>query len=361
SYRRFHTPSIGFGASGSYFNDHLFTLLGFRQDRFNMRTDYGVVRALPGYSWSNNYIPGQSVASPAFYNVKADGTNYGLVLRVNDTLAFSYNRAKSFQFSVSDGAGLFTPGQIQTIPRGDGQDASVRLRLLGGRLEVNTTYYDNFQPNARVGPAPNVAIQDELTAIFGAGFNRSGQDYQTLNTKGYELELVANITRSWRLMINAATNKLALTERLPQLKGFQAAAKGQSKVTPLLDAFLLTFPEGVPSGGYTKTRANLLTRYDFHRGVLKGIYLGAGANWRQPTFRGNAVLVQGGTAQALWSPSYAVVNLLAGYRTKLLERPVTFALNVDNALNKEYYVSGAASTGRWGPPQNFRFSSTADF
>lgn len=361
SYRRFHTPSIGFGASGSYFNDHLFTLLGFRQDRFNMRTDYGVVRALPGYSWSNNYIPGQSVASPAFYNVKADGTNYGLVLRVNDTLAFSYNRAKSFQFSVSDGAGLFTPGQIQTIPRGDGQDASVRLRLLGGRLEVNTTYYDNFQPNARVAPAPNVAIQDELTAIFGAGFNRSGQDYQTLNTKGYELELVANITRSWRLMINAATNKLALTERLPQLKGFQAAAKGQSKVTPLLDAFLLTFPEGVPSGGYTKTRANLLTRYDFHRGVLKGIYLGAGANWRQPTFRGNAVLVQGGTAQALWSPSYAVVNLLAGYRTKLLERPVTFALNVDNALNKEYYVSGAASTGRWGPPQNFRFSSTADF
>ena len=361
TFRRFYTPSVGVGASGSYFNDHLFTLVGFRQDHFNMRTEWGVVQALPGYTWNNNYIPGQSQPSPQFYNVKADGSNYGAVLRINSMVAFSWNRGKSFQMSVGDGSGLFTPGQVQTIPRGQGQDASIRLTFLGGRLDVNTTYYDNFQPNARISPAPNVAIQDELTAIFGAGFNRAGTDYQTLKTKGYELELVANFTRNWRLMVNAATNKLALTERLPQLKGFQAAAKGQSKATPLLDAFLLTFPEGVPNGGYTKTRANLLTRYDFRQGTLKGFYLGGGVNWRQPTFRGNAILVQGGTAQALWSPSYTVVNLLAGYRTKLMEHPITFALNVDNALNREYYVSGSANIGRWGPPQNFRFSSTVDF
>ena len=361
TYRRFYTPSVGVGASGSYFKDHLFTLVGFRRDHFNMRTEWGVVQALPGYTWKNNYIAGQSQPSPQFYNVTADGSNYGAVLRVNDMLAFSWNRGKSFQMSVGDGSGLFTPGQVQTIPRGQGQDASVRLTLLGGRLEVNTTYYDNFQPNARISPAPNVAIQDELTAIFGSGFNRAGTDYQTLKTKGYELELVANFTRNWRLMLNAATNKLALTNRLPQLKGFQAAAKGLNNATPLLDAFLLTFPEGVPSGGYTKTRANLLTRYDFRQGALNGFYVGVGVNWREPTFRGNAVLVQGGTAQALWSPSYTVVNLLAGYRTTLLERPVTFALNLDNALDKQYYVSGAASSGRWGAPQNFRFSTRIDF
>ena len=237
----------------------------------------------------------------------------------------------------------------------------MRLTFLGGRLEVNTTYYKNYQPNARINPAPSVAIQDELTAIFGTGFNRTGQDYQTLNTSGYELEVVANFTRNWRLMLNASTNELALTNRLPQLKGFQAAAKAQNKATPLLDALLLTFPDGVPSAGYTKARGNVLTRYDFAQGALKGFYLGGGANWRQPTFRGNAVLVQGGTAQALWSPSYTVVNLLAGYRTKLFARPISFALNVDNVLNKEYYVSGAANIGKWGVPQNFRFSSVVEF
>ena len=142
----------------------------------------------------------------------------------------------------------------------------MRLTLFGGRLEVNTTRYKNFSPNARISPAPAVAILDEATAIFGTGFNRAGTDYQTLNTTGWEVEVVANFTRNWRLMLNGATNELAITNRLPQLKAFQAAAKAQSKATPLLDAFLLTFPEGVPSAGYTKARANVFTRYDFTQG-----------------------------------------------------------------------------------------------
>ena len=172
---------------------------------------------------------------------------------------------------------------------------------------------------------------------------------------------MANFTRNWRLMLNGATNELAITNRLPQLKAFQAAAKAQSKATPLLDAFLLTFPEGVPSAGYTKARANVFTRYDFTQGALKGIYVGGGANWRQPTFRGNAVTVQGGPLQPVWSPSYTVVNLLAGYTTKLWQRRVSFSLNVDNALNKNYYATVATNVASWGAPQNFRFSTTVDF
>ncbi len=361
TWRRFYIPSVSVGASGSYFNDHLFTLVGLRQDHFNMRTENGVVRALPNYTWINNYIQGQALPQVQFLNSKADGANYGGVLRVNDTLAFSWNHGKSFQISVGDGAGLYTPGTVQEIGTGEGQDASMRLTLFGGRLEVNTTHYKNYSPNARISPAPATAILDEATAIFGTGFNRAGTDYQTLNTTGWELEVVANITRNWRLMLNGATNKLAITNRLPQLKSFQAAAKAQSKATPLLDAFLLTFPEGVPSAGYTKARANMFTRYDFTHGALKGIYVGGGANWRQPTFRGNAVLVQGGTLQPLWSPSYAVVNLLAGYSTKLLQRRVSFSLNIDNALNKSYYATVATNVASWGAPQNFRFSTTVDF
>lgn len=361
TWRRFYIPSVSVGASGSYFKDHLFTLVGLRKDRFNMRTENGIVRALPNYTWVNNYLPGQALPQVQFLNSKADGANYGGVLRVNDTLAFSWNHGKSFQISVGDGAGLFTPGQVQTIGTGEGQDASMRLTLFGGRLEVNTTRYKNFSPNARISPAPAVAILDEATAIFGTDFNRAGTDYQTLNTTGWEMEVVANFTRNWRLMLNGATNELAITNRLPQLKGFQAAAKAQSKATPLLDTFLLTFPEGVPSAGYTKARANLFTRYDFTQGALKGFYVGGGANWRQRTFRGNAITVQGGTLQPVWSPSYTVANLLAGYSTKLLQRRVNFSLNIDNALNKSYYATVATNVASWGAPQNFRFSTTVDF
>jgi outer membrane receptor for ferric coprogen and ferric-rhodotorulic acid len=358
--RRFYIPSVGVGASGSYFNNHFFTLVGYRQDHFNMKTTVGAVQPRTD-AWVNENIPGAFAPNPAFVHYSVDGANYGVVLRINDMLAFSVNRAQSFRISAGEGSDLFTPGRKQEIQTGEGQDASIRLSLFGGRMEINTTYYDNFQPNARIAPAPVVAIRDEVAAIFPTTFNPTGQDYQHLRTSGYELELVGNLTRHWRLILNAATNKLVTENRLPLLHAFQAEAKTLGRPTPLLDAFLLTFPEGVPNAGYTKTRANIFTRYEFSTGPLKGLYIGGGANWRQPTFRGNAVVVQGGPVQALWSPSYFVGSALAGYRTKVFNRTTTFALNIDNVFAKDYYLSATTNTGSWGAPRGYRFAMTTDF
>jgi outer membrane receptor for ferric coprogen and ferric-rhodotorulic acid len=358
--RRFYIPSIGVGASGSYFNNHFFTLVGYRQDHFNMKTTVGAVQPVKN-GWVNEYIPGAFAPNPAFVHYSVDGANYGVVLRVNDMLAFSVNRAQSFRISAGEGSDLFTPGKKQEIQTGEGQDASIRLNLFRGRMEINTTYYDNFQPNARINPAPAIAIRDEVAAIFPTTFNPTGQDYQQLKTKGVELELVANLTRTWRLVLNGATNKLVTENRLPLLKGFQAEAKSLGRPTPLLDAFLLTFPEGVPNAGYTKTRANIFTRYEFPTGKLKGFYFGGGANWRQPTFRGNAAVVQGGPVQALWSKSYYIISALAGYRARIFQRTTTFALNVDNVFDKDYYLSATTTTGSWGAPRSYRFAMTTDF
>lgn len=358
--RRFYTPSVGVGASGSYFNNHLFTLAGYREDRFNMKSTFGAVQPIKD-QWVNEFIPGSFAPNPAFVHYKVNGSNLGAVLRVNDTLAFAYNRAKSFRISVGEGSDLFTPGIKQAIPTGEGQDASIRLTLFGGRMEFNTTYYDNYQPNARISPAPAINIRDELSATFGSAILVTGTDYQKLSTKGYEMELVANLTRTWRLILNGATNDLVTKDRLPLLKAFQAEAKAASKPTPLLDAFLLTFPEDVPTAGYTKTRINLFSRYEIPSGKLRGVYFGGGANWREQTFRGNAVVVQGGPVESLWSPAYYTVSLLGGYRTKVFDRMTTFALNVDNAFNKDYYLSATTTTGSWGAPRSFRFTMSVDF
>ena len=156
-------------------------------------------------------------------DLSVDGANYGLILRVNDLLAFGVNRAQSFRISAGEGSDLFTPGRKQEIQTGEGQDASVRLSLFGGRVELNTTYYSNFQPNARVSPAPAVAIRDEVSALFPGTFNPTGADYQQLRTSGVELELIANLTRHWRLILNGATNKLVTENRLPLLKGFNSS------------------------------------------------------------------------------------------------------------------------------------------
>jgi outer membrane receptor protein involved in Fe transport len=358
--RRFYTPSIGVGASGSYFHNHFFTLAGYREDHFNMKTTVGVPRIIEN-TWIVDQIPGAFAPNPAFVQYKVNGSNFGAVYRLNDIFALAYNHAQSFRISIGEGADLFTVGAKQSIPTGEGEDLTARFTLFKGRIELNTTYYDNYQPNARIAPAPAVAIRDEVTAIFPTTFNGVGQDYQKITTKGFELEAVANLTRFWRLSVNAATNKLVTEDRLPLLKGFQAAAKALNRPTPLLDAFLLTFPEGVPNAGYTKSRANIFTRYEFSKGLLKGIYIGGGANWRQPTFRGNADLNNDGIAEALWSPSYTIVNFLAGYRMRLVNRPTTFALNVDNILDKDYYLSATTSTGSWGAPRSFKFQMITEF
>ncbi|MEY4939269.1 MAG: hypothetical protein RIQ93_1004 [Verrucomicrobiota bacterium] len=357
-YRRFYTPSVGVGASGSYFNNHLFTLVGFRRDHFNMKTLFGAPRAL-----ENEWVVDEIAAfnNEVFAQYKVDGKNYGVILRLNDTFAFGYNRAQSFRISAGEGNPAYLQGQRQGMQTGEGQDLSARLSLLGGRLELNTTYYDNFQPNARFAPAPAIAIRDEIAAIFPTTFNSAGQDLQTTRTKGVEVEMVANITRAWRLMFNAATNKVVTEDRAPFLKSFQAGAKGLNQPTPLLDAFLLTIPDGVPNAGYTKLRANFFTRYSFSQGRLKGFYAGGGANWRDQTFRGNAVAVQGGPVVALWSPSYYIVTALAGYQTKLFNRPTSFAVNISNFLDKSYYLSATTTTGSWGAPRAWRLTMITDF
>ena len=111
----------------------------------------------------------------------------------------------------------------------------------------------------------------------------------------------------------------------------------------------------------TKRKFNVFTRYEIPSGFAKGLYIGGGANWRDKTFRGNGTIVQGGPVTELWSPSYYLVSVLAGYRTKLLNRPTTFSLNVDNVLNKDYYVSVLSNTGSWGAPRSYRFSTSVEF
>lgn len=359
--RRFYTPSLGVGAAGSYFNNHLFSLVGVRRDEFNMKSTVGAPRPQAN-TWIVDEVPG-GFSNPQYVNYRFTGSNYGGVVRINDMLAFSFNQAKSFRLSLGDGGNGYVVNTKQGIPYGEGRDIGVRLSLFEDRLEFNTTYYENYQPNGRITPLGTAQqnVKDELSAIFPTTFDTTGTDLQKITTSGFETEVVANLTKGWRVMLNFATNEIVTEDRLPQLKNFQAEAKAQNRPTPLLDALLATFPDGVPTAGYTKTRMNVFTRYDFKQGALKGFYVGGGANWRGETFRGNSDLNQDGIAEELWSPSYALISLLAGYQTKILNRPTTFSVNVSNLLDKDYYRSAATGSGSWGDPRSFRFTLTTEF
>jgi outer membrane receptor protein involved in Fe transport len=359
--RRFYTPSFGVGASGSWFKEHLFTHVGYRQDKFNMKTTVGAVRPLAN-TWVVDEIPGAFAPNPAFVNVKVDGSNAGAILRFNEAFAIGYNWAQSFRISAGEGNLTHRVGERQGVGVGEGEDISARLSLFQNRVELSAVRYHNFRPNDRFNPNPDIRVEDELSAIFPDTFLPTGQDYQTTTTEGYEFELMANLTRNWRTTLNFATNKVVTENRAPVLKAFQADARALGQPTPFLDAFLQTIPDGVPTAGYTKERANFFTRYTFTEGVLKGAYIGGGLNYRLRTYRGAADLdgIAATPPTNLWSPAYTLYSLLAGYQTTIVKRRTTFAVNISNLFDKEYYRSTSTTSGSWGDPRSYRFTITTD-
>jgi len=362
--RRFYTPSWGVGASGSYFNEHLFTMIGYRQDEFNMKSTLGAVR--PQKDWVVDYI--DTLNPKPFVHYKVDGANYGGILRVNEMFAIGYNYAQSFRISVGEGAATYVAGELQGIPVGEGTDISARLTLFKGKLEIAVTRYKNFTPNARFTPGAAITVRDELAAIFPTTFNASGTtDYQTTTTSGNEVVATANLTRQWRLSASYATNQVVNVDRAPLLHDFQAEAKTLNKPTPLLNDFLLTIPEGLPNPGYTKARGNLFSHYRFAEGALKGFSVGVGGNWRLRTYRGSANIsgITSGPLTSptlsLYSPAYTLYVLSAGYSRKIYNRNTQFNLNVDNVTNKDYYRSAAAAGGSWGDPRSFKLTMATEF
>ncbi|MBL9202683.1 MAG: hypothetical protein JNL39_19375, partial [Opitutaceae bacterium] len=364
--RRFYTPSWGVGASGTYFNNHLYTMVGYRRDHFNMNTTRGMLRAQK--DWQLDYIDSFNTPALQFVQYKVDGANYGGVFRLNDTFAIGANYAQSFRISVGQGAATFNSGELSSIPVGEGTDLSARFSLFpdaGGRprLELNFVRYKNFTPNARYAvPGVTQLLRDELIAIFPNTFDVTATgDYQTTLTRGNELQAIANLTRNWRLSASYATNKVVNTDRAPILKSFRDDAKAQNRPTPVLNDLLATIPEGLPNPGYTKARGNLFMRYQFTQEALRGLAIGGGGNWRLRTYRGTvAIAAANATPTDLYSPAYTIYTAYLSYTRKIYNRNTVFQLNVDNVFDKEYYRSAAVGSGSWGDPRSFRFSMSTE-
>lgn len=346
--RKFETPSVGFGLSGSYFKNRFNTLVGWRRDAFIQRT---LSRNLYNLFTDEEYKVPEIVPTPV--KIYKNSINYGLVYHFADFVSAYANYAESVGLSAGFGGAQLIPGTVRGVAGGDGYEYGIRWSLFGGRLESNWTYYITNVLNQSASPGIPTAARNELAAIF-TDINQSGGDWQQTRSDGFEIETIANLTKNWRLIWNVASNDLATSNRYPALKSYQARAKAQNTPTPETDAFLLTVPDGTPLPGFTKHTSNLVTNYRFDEGWLKGFTLGGGFQYRNKTYRANFDFNNDGVAEEVWAPSYTLFNAMAGYRTRIWNRPTNFSLNVNNVLNKDYYISRGLSTGTWGERTNFR-------
>ena len=120
------------------------------------------------------------------------------------------------------------------------------------------------------------------------------RDLETYKGEGYELDLTANLTRSWRLMFNYSIPKTQQADIGPGLRGYAAThlatwqAGGNNPALPNTARVRQNITDiNNIIGGYTQGRtlngtvdytANTYTTYVFREGHLKDFALGAGAN-----------------------------------------------------------------------------------
>ena len=347
--RFYTTPGYGFGAQGTYFNGRLHSLVGWRRDWFRQDLARDFYNVVSGETYR--------LAPTSPTRISEESINYGGVFHAFKFLSFYYNYGESVGLSSGFGGPGLNPGTVRGVLAGDGEEMGLRWSLLDGRIESNWTYYITNATNNAANPAvPAVVRETELAGIFD-DIDPAGADTQATKATGFEFETVTNLTPNWRLTWNFSTNDLETAQRYPALKSFQARAAAQGWATPETDAFLASAPEGTPLPGFTRTRSNLVTNYRFVNGPLKGFSFGGSIQYRDESYLGNFDLNRDGTAEELWTPGYALYNIMFGYRTRLFDRQINLALNVNNVFDKGYYRALSLSSGAWGEGRSFRLAA----
>lgn len=293
--------------------------------------------------------------------------SYGIVAKPRKWLSLYYNYSENAQI----------PGTTQTlIPdkspfplnSGEGEDYGVMLSLLDGRIFVRAGFFQttSVDQNKAYG-VNNVSIRNDriMDAMLAAGlispdkvirFEGGDFDLADLETKGYEINVTANVTPSWRVFFNLSHSESVETNLLKRSRPAAALVvplwrnpAAQSLVTTAgvtvareilnYESWLAstTAVENEGTIGHRELEMRGFTRYDFRSGLLKGVFVGGGLSY------GSAPVIGRSTDGLLYkAEARREADLLFGYKTRL---PAAFGragveiqFNANNLLQQSPYT-----------------------
>ncbi|PWB83787.1 MAG: TonB-dependent siderophore receptor, partial [Methylocystaceae bacterium] len=228
-------------------------------------------------------------------------------------------------FTQSLGANqLDTQNRTLAPQRGEQYEGGLKAELLDKRLLLTIAYFDITKTNVPVADPTNAAIR----LLIGKA-----------RSQGVEIDLTGQIDDNWsvianythddvRTVVGAATDPATAYAR-------QLAVAGS--ILP----------------GSPRNYGNLWVKYDAGD-AFKGLSLGAGVSASSDQF--------GDTANSFVLPSYALLNGMIAYTTKIEDFTVTAQLNVKNITDTVYYPSASnRSTIMTGPPRTFLGSLRVEF
>src|SRR4051812_43327192 len=382
SYNRYYLNSYMFAIQSKFWKDRIVFTLGDRRDALYSKLSNGVrdPNLVGGYTLGF-LTPGPASA----YKYSAQTKTDGVVFHATRWLSAFYNGSNNIaipplnQFTIPKDP---VPG-----PRGKTEDMGVLVNFFDGRITGRVTYYQTAVVNASTSVGTG-NVQDHINNIWSAmmssGAISSAQYNQNIvqanaysfdnASQGWEGEVIANLTPSWRLMTNLSTNKTSLTNVAMTVRNYIAAnrdawiASGNATVLDQLkqlEDFVKPNLIDVDGGSLPLTpkwTGNLRTDYTMRTGWLKGANAGLGARTRIGTFLGYTTS-DPATRCELTAGSNTIFDANIGYATKLgwhgTDHRVKFQLNVNNLFDNQRLIALKANS--LGQVLNYRFQTPRQF
>jgi len=371
--------SIQANMVGSYLQDKLTLVAGIRHDEYKGQTR-DVQRRDP-VTGAPTQVGG--VSSEVNSNTPQLGATYFPIEQVG---LYAYK---------SDG---FLPSTINT-PKLDGSVAynlavskswggGLRFNLLNRRIVGSIGYYDSFEKD-RNSQITLATINNVWTAVGNAGGPNNSivqtgglaqyTDVSTLNSWGWEAEFTANITRAFRMTVNASFPKTSQTDGLrdtrayynaniPLWTQYRATAAVNTAVNAV-ESLLAGSVNDRPQNGLYKHRFNVFANYTVQNGAFKNLRLGAGANIFGQMLIGN---VSNDPFNFVYADAYYLITTSLGYSMKIRGIPVDFNLRMANALDYQEPIYRANSVSTisgvvyrnnyyWPVPRSVQLTTTVRF
>ncbi|MFL3659242.1 MAG: TonB-dependent receptor plug domain-containing protein [Opitutales bacterium] len=404
----------GVRVSGHYSNSENFNPVGNRVDVYNQQVgspqgtteDYGI---------SFEAFDGKLVARLNWFKTKSSNVNAGLNANaVNDFVAnvlIGQFNPQTVAVNVPDPDNpevfLPNPTEVETwnywVSR---QPAAVEK----GMLERWPTFQDYRQGLLDL-------IPEEVQAARGYFFNPDTLDLeqngigfdgaviatQGALAEGVELDLVGQITDSWRVALNVSQQETVVSDIAPEVSrnlaywsdtleplgvmdfdwgidfGGGGSARGRFNVVGLNPVSAKRALEGTVSPEQREYRANLITNYNFREGKLRGFGLGGALRWQSANSIGFVIEPLPGTEgqglvrpiinQQIQGEALTTGDIWASYRKPIFDGKVNWKiqLNVRNAIADRGYQEvfanpdGSIAVVRNAPPLDVFLTNTFRF
>lgn len=390
----------------AFFKNRLHTVLGYSrddQDGYFSTLERGAPFA--GFATGAYYVK-RGTAPETF---KADNVALSGVFHVNRWLSLTYNQTDNSSLPNRVGF-LESPTGRPPVPKGRSRDYGLKFDLLDRRVYLTATYFQTAAEKnvsftgvrgGDINPIWSSLNEAGVLAANGKTLDRV-QTQTTVNTydvdsKGVELELIANLTENWRLFANFSTAEVVQTNIGREMRDYIAAnlpfwsANGRvpfvgtvgsvqtvADYLRVLEQMVVTefdLPDGELLRGQAKQRGSLRTTYRFETGRLAGLSVGGGLRYEGKAVIAFSSTIDPVTRQLVKTGTYRDAQVLAdlnfSYRLKgaVLGRKTnwTFQLNVNNALGKDDLVPLVIAPGgryvsyRFPTPREFIFSTRMTF